>query len=407
MESCHPTEIELGLERIHQVADLLSVDLSFATVVTVAGTNGKGSTISYLQQIYVDAGYSVGTFTSPHFLKYNERIQLNGVCVSDQQLCDVFARIDQARGDISLTYFEFGTLAALLVFMDEQPDLVLLEVGLGGRLDAVNIIDADIAIVTTIALDHTDWLGDNREDIGFEKAGVFRSGKPAICGDLHPPESIAISAQQCQARLLQSGQEFEFTASSSSWDWKGLTAFGAIVEISEIPLPQLPLPNAATALQALQFIPLYVSVEQIKKSIGNTYLTGRMQRIHFSGVDYFLDVAHNPEAAGHLKQQLNLLKGDKWLVLGMLKDKDCQSVVKILETCFERIYLVTLETERGLPSELLKGYFSVDKDIRVLPTVASALDEIKSLNNRPENVIIAGSFFTVTAALQVLDTDLA
>jgi len=405
MESCHPSEIELGLDRIRKVADNLSIDLSGSTVVTVAGTNGKGSTISYLQSIYLQAGYSVGAFTSPHFLEYNERVKINGRCASDQQLCEVFNRINQARGEIPLTYFEFGTLAALLVFADETPDLVLLEVGLGGRLDAVNIIDADISIVTTVALDHTDWLGDNREDIGFEKAGVFRAGRPAICGDLNPPDSIAKTARELKAKLFQSGQEYSFLEVDNSWHWKGVSSQGLAVEVESIPLPSLPLPNAATALQACQFIPLEVSFEQLKQGISSARLTGRMQKITQTGVNYFLDVAHNPEAAEHLNKQLSQLNGAKWLVLGMLADKDCQSVVRTLESCFERIYLVTLETARGLTGDDLQGFFSEESDTRVKQSVTDAIGEIKTANNVPENVIIAGSFFTVAEAFNELEMD--
>ncbi len=291
MESCHPSEIELGLDRIRKVAENLSIDLSGSTVVTVAGTNGKGSTISYLQSIYLQAGYSVGAFTSPHFLKYNERVQINGLCASDHQLGDVFNRINQARGEIPLTYFEFGTLAALLVFADETPDLILLEVGLGGRLDAVNIIDADISIVTTVALDHTDWLGDNREDIGFEKAGVFRAGRPAICGDLNPPDSIAKTARELEAELFQSGQEYSFLEAGKSWHWTGLSSQGLAVEIESIPLPGLPLPNAATALQACQFIPLEVSFEQFKQGMSQA----RRTHIAQHQTDNYSDAAHNPK----------------------------------------------------------------------------------------------------------------
>ncbi|MGB0282554.1 MAG: bifunctional tetrahydrofolate synthase/dihydrofolate synthase [Neptuniibacter sp.] len=405
MEACHPSEIELGLDRIKTVAEKLAIDLSSSTVVTVAGTNGKGSTISYLQSIYLGAGYSVGTYTSPHFIEYNERVQLSGQNVSDQQLCDVFSRIDAARGEIPLTYFEFGTLAALVIFSDEKPDLVLLEVGLGGRLDAVNIIDADVALVTTVALDHTDWLGDNREDIGFEKAGIFRSGKPAICGDLNPPGSIAATAQKLNAQLLQSQKDFNFSADEQNWHWQGKTASGEDAEIAEIPLPKLPLPNAATAIQATRFISLAINDEQIKTGIGNARLTGRMQTIRSAGINFCLDVAHNPEAAEHLKQQLAAMPGQKWLVLGMLADKDCQSVISALEASFEKVYLVTLDNPRGLKATELQSYFSANADVITKPTVADALSEIKTLNNLPENVIIAGSFFTVADALSVLETD--
>ncbi|MGH1463462.1 MAG: bifunctional tetrahydrofolate synthase/dihydrofolate synthase [Neptuniibacter sp.] len=405
LEACHPSEIELGLDRIRSVAEKLSLNLGASTVVTIAGTNGKGSTIQYLQSIYCQAGYSVGSFTSPHFLEYNERVQLNGQNVSDQCLCDAFARIDQARGEIPLTYFEFGTLAALVIFSDETPDLVLLEVGLGGRLDAVNIVDADISVVTTVALDHMDWLGDNREDIGFEKAGIFREGKPSVCGDLDPPASVTSYAQKIGARLFQSGEVFAFKPSDSYWDWEGVSNIGEAIKISQIPMPELPLQNASTVLQVLQFIPLNVSETQVKAGIESARLTGRMQQIKAEETVYYLDVAHNPEAAKHLRDRVDRLPGRSWLVLGMLADKDCNAVIQIFEPLFEKIYLVSLDVPRGQTAEQLQGCFSSEVNLTLNKSVTAAIDEIKSANNRPESVIIAGSFFTVAEALSVLEVE--
>lgn len=281
MEQCHPAEIELGLERVSRVAESLQLDLSASTVVTIAGTNGKGSTLTFLNRIYREAGYRVGAYTSPHFIDYNERVQINGVNASDQQLCDAFQKIDQARGDIPLTYFEFGTLAALVIFSAEKPDLVLLEVGLGGRLDAVNIIDPDIAVVTTVAIDHVDWLGDDRNKIGYEKAGIFRAGRPAVCGDLDPPPSVAEYAAQIGAQLYQSGTHFSITADENGWNWFAQGEPEPV--ISQLPLPALPLQNAATALQAVQLIPLPVTPQQIRDGIARAQMTGRMQRLEKTG----------------------------------------------------------------------------------------------------------------------------
>lgn len=402
MESCHPSEIELGLERIKTVANSLAIDLSASKVVTIAGTNGKGSTVSYLDSIYRKAGYSVGCFTSPHFLHYNERVKIDGVNASDSLLCSAFARIDQARGQIPLTYFEFGTLAALLIFSDLKPDLVLLEVGLGGRLDAVNIIDADVAVVTTVALDHIDWLGDNREDIGREKAGIFRSSRPAVCGDLNPPLSVSSVANELDAQLFQSGKEFSYTQEMDSWSWQGLSSVGEKLFIHNIPLPHLPIQNAATVLQVIQCVGLKVDEEVIRSGIGTATLTGRMQLIEVGNTRYWLDVAHNPEAAELLSQKIESMTGEVTLVLGMLADKDCRQVIELLAPKVDCLYFVDLNVPRGQKASALAEFLPSNTPVKQFSTVADALNLFKNNHNRSGDVIIAGSFFTVSAALAAL-----
>ncbi|KXJ55129.1 MAG: bifunctional folylpolyglutamate synthase/dihydrofolate synthase [Neptuniibacter sp. Phe_28] len=399
METCHSSEIELGLERVSTVADLLSLDLSSSKVITVAGTNGKGSTVSYLDTIYRQAGYSVGCFTSPHFTHYNERVKINGVNSADELLCAAFARIDQARGQIPLTYFEFGTLAALVIFSDLKPDVVLLEVGLGGRLDAVNIIDADLSVVTTVALDHMDWLGDNRDVIGREKAGVFRADKPAICGDLNPPESIAAVAHELNATLFQAGNAFSYLQKGDTWSWCGTSLNGDKVRIDNIPLPQLPLQNAATALQVIQCAGLDVADTFIRSGIAAATLTGRMQLIEKEGTRYWLDVAHNPEAAALLSQKITAMEGDVTLVLGMLADKDCGQVIELLAPTVDHVYFVDLNIPRGQKASALASYLPQGRSMKQCASVSDALNTFKNDHNRSGNVIIAGSFFTVSDAL--------
>lgn len=410
IEACHPANIELGLERVQQVFERLAIDLSATTIVTVAGTNGKGSTVSYLRQIYLDAGYSVGCYTSPHFLAYNERVSLNGENATDEQLCAAFSLINTARGDIPLTYFEYGTLAALVIFQQQQPDVVLLEVGLGGRLDAVNIVDADLALITTVAIDHVEWLGDNREVIGFEKAGVFRRGRPAICGDLNPPVSVAKHCQEIGAELYQANAEFSYQQDQESWSWQGHNRLGETINLTDIPLPHLPLQNAATALQAVMLLPLELSLAQVKTSIAAAHLTGRMQKLQQGASTYWLDVAHNPEAAEHLKMQVSRLQGSKVLLLGMLADKDCQQVVNILTPVFDKIHFAGLNVERGQSAEDLARLLPDDTEVCCHPNVAMALSAITSAATKAraegkkafDHVIIAGSFFTVSEALTEL-----
>ncbi|WP_286239060.1 bifunctional tetrahydrofolate synthase/dihydrofolate synthase [Neptuniibacter halophilus] len=403
MEQCHPAEIELGLERVSRVAESLQLDLSASTVVTIAGTNGKGSTLTFLNRIYREAGYRVGAYTSPHFIDYNERVQINGVNASDQQLCDAFQKIDQARGDIPLTYFEFGTLAALVIFSAEKPDLVLLEVGLGGRLDAVNIIDPDIAVVTTVAIDHVDWLGDDRNKIGYEKAGIFRAGRPAVCGDLDPPPSVAEYAAQIGAQLYQSGTHFSITADENGWNWFAQGEPEPV--ISQLPLPALPLQNAATALQAVQLIPLPVTPQQIRDGIARAQMTGRMQRLEKNGRIYWLDVAHNPEAAGLLAQRIRALPGCSKLLLGMLADKDCRQVLSLLAPEVESLYLADLQGSRAQTAGQLAGMLPEGCPAQQFSSVTAALQALKIDTNPGDNVIIAGSFFTVSEALQALEKD--
>jgi len=405
MEQCHPSEIELGLERVSKVADLLAIDLSDSKVVTIAGTNGKGSTVSYLDSIYREAGYSVGCFTSPHFLHYNERVKVNGSNSSDELLCDAFEQIDQARGQIPLTYFEFGTLAALVIFSQLKPDLVLLEVGLGGRLDAVNIIDADVSVVTTVAIDHVDWLGDDREVIGREKSGVFRAGKPAVSGDVNPPDSVAEYANEIGANLFKKGDDFTYSIEGASWCWQGLSLEGKPVELSSIPMPQLPFENAVTVLQTVQCIDLPVTDEAIYHGISCATLTGRMQNIQHDGINYWLDVAHNPEAAGLLADRISHMESDTTLILGMLADKDCQQVVELLSKVVDQIYLVDLTVPRGQKAEALAAYLDKESTPTLFASVSDALIELKNNDIGSGNVIIAGSFFTVSDALVVLGKD--
>ncbi|MFC6673492.1 bifunctional tetrahydrofolate synthase/dihydrofolate synthase [Marinobacterium aestuariivivens] len=407
IEACHPSEIELGLDRIRDVARQLALDFGATRVVTIAGTNGKGSTQTFLDRILRHGGHSTGCYSSPHFLRYNERVRLNGEEVSDGLLCDAFAAVERARGTTPLTYFEFGTLAALKIFADARPEYLLLEVGLGGRLDAVNIIDADVAVVTTVALDHTDWLGDSRELIGREKAGIFRAGRAAVCGDPQPPVTVAEVATQLGACLHQVGQTFSWQSGDSSWDWQGLNARGEAVEMSGLPLPALPLPNAATALQVLHLLPDPVPRQAIERGLQDARMTGRMQRISLDGSDCILDVAHNPEAAGYIAARLRAMpvRGRRHLLLGMLGDKDVAGVLAALAPLADRWHLAGLAGARGQSSDRLAETLDRvdDSASRALyPDVASALQGLRGELTADDQVLIAGSFFTVSEALAQL-----
>ncbi|MBA4501889.1 bifunctional tetrahydrofolate synthase/dihydrofolate synthase [Marinobacterium marinum] len=404
IEACHPGEIELGLERLSQVAERLSIDLSGSTRIVVAGTNGKGSTLSMLNAVLREQGLRTGVYTSPHFLHYNERIVIDGEPVSDVLLCEVFAEIEQARGDISLTYFEYGTLAALLVFTRQKVDVALLEVGLGGRLDAVNIVDADIAAVTTVALDHTDWLGDDREAIGFEKAGIFRAGKPALCGDPEAPHSLIRHAEAIGAPLHRNGIDYRYERTVDGWSWEGVGNAGQPCGYDQLPVPGLPLPNAALVLQVLQLLPWSIREEAIRRGFAQAGLTGRMQAADIGSLSVMLDVAHNPEAAAYLVSQLETVREPVHLVLGMLSDKDIRTVIETLLPVVDFWYPVTLSVPRGASAETLVSVLhDAGVDVARVHSAASVGQALQKLQGaRPEGqVIVAGSFFTVADALRL------
>lgn len=410
IEQCHPNEIELGLDRLSRVYANMALDLSGSRKIIIGGTNGKGSTVALLDQVLRDAGLSVGCFTSPHFLRYNERIKLAGQPVQDELLVQAFEAIDLARGDIRLTYFEYNTLAAFYIFAQQRPDVLLLEVGLGGRLDAVNIIDADLAIVTTVAIDHIDWLGDDREQIGYEKAGIFRAGMPALCGDPEPPQKLLDYADEIGTQLYCRGRDFDLTEfENGSWSWQGVTGTGQPITHAELPDINLPKANAAVVLQVLQLLKLELAAQPLAASLVAAGLTGRMQRIRHLSHDYVLDVAHNPEAAGYLVKRLQQqpVSGRNILILGMLADKDIEQVVSMLAPVVDLWRLVTLDVPRGQSAEqlalLLKQQAIAVDSQTTCDTVQAALNGLQSQLQPDDRVVIAGSFFTVSDALTALD----
>ncbi len=367
IEALHPSEIELGLQRVDAVAQALGVKQFAVPVITVAGTNGKGSTLAYLESILHQAGYRTGLFTSPHFLRYNERIRLCTREASDAEICSAFAAIERRRKQlhISLSYFEYGTLAALWLFQQQPLDVVLLEVGLGGRLDAVNIIDADIAIVTTVALDHESWLGSDREQIGREKAGIFRPGRPALYGEPDMPDSVAEVASNCGARLMRWGQDFsaELAAgqtpgdvpgsTSRNWCWRGVDRHGQAVRIEQLPYPQLPFDNAVTAVATIKQLPLPVTDDAIRTGLEAARLTGRQQQVQYNNRLIILDVAHNPHAAAHLAARLNSHPRPLVAVVGMLSDKATGGTLIPLLPLIKHWYFGTLDVARGQSADAL------------------------------------------------------
>ncbi|AEY02122.1 bifunctional folylpolyglutamate synthase/ dihydrofolate synthase [Oceanimonas sp. GK1] len=390
LERLDISHIELGLERMQHVAGRLGLLSLPAHVITVGGTNGKGTTCALLESMLRAGGVSVGVYSSPHLLDYRERVRINGDVPAEQAFCEAFAAVEAARGDIALTYFEFGTLAALWLFRAACPDVVLLEVGLGGRLDATNVVDSDQAVITTIALDHTDWLGSDREAIGFEKAGILRPGKPAVCGDLDPPASIGEQAGKLGTPVAFSGRDFHWQQQGDSWSFAGLG-----LELEQLPVPGLPLMNAATALATLAASPFALTDEAIATGLREARLAGRLQRL---APNLWVDVAHNPESAAYLASRLQVDSGNGAIhgVVGMLKDKDIAATLAPLQPLVRHWYPATLGGPRGASGAVLAQAVGVEHHFG---SVTEALQAALSACADGERVIVFGSFFTVAEAL--------
>lgn len=354
LESLHHVPIELGLDRVRQVAGQLGVAPSSVKII-VGGTNGKGSTCAMLEAILLAAGYKVGLYTSPHLIDFNERIRVNGELVSDEQIVEQFREIEEGRGDISLSYFEYTTLAALRLFQTLTLDVVVLEVGLGGRLDAVNILDADCSVVTSVDMDHMEWLGDTREKIGWEKAHIFRPGRPAICADPMPPETLVDHARAIGADLWRFGHDFNYSGDRLQWAYGGRTR-----RRTGLGYPALrganQLLNASAALAALESLEdkLLVPQQAVRLGLAQASLPGRFQTLPGLPV-IVLDVAHNPHAAAALGQNLDAMSHFPvtHAVVGMLRDKDIAGVVSRLATRVDHWYCATLGGARGTTGDAL------------------------------------------------------
>ncbi len=409
-EGLHPNAIDLGLDRLRLVMQRLQLSNPACPVMTVAGTKGKGSCVALLESILTQAGYRVGVFTSPHLRRYNERIHVAGAEVSDASLCAAFERIDQARGDISLTYFEFNALAACLCFQTANLDAWILEVGLGGRLDAVNALDADVAIVTTIGLDHTEWLGNDLESIGREKAGIYRSGRPALFGARQMPASIAHVAQQAGARLLRAGHDFDWQAQHQGWCWSM-----AENRLDALPRPGLAgavqIDNASVALAALQCLSerLPVSRAAIDQGLRCVHLQGRLQRVldPVRNIEWLLDVAHNAMSAAVLAQHVQQLpKRRTFAIFGLMADKDLAAMLIQLREYVDGWLVVGLPTTRAMPATVLADRLRA-ADLRVLGVhdrVLQAVEQVTELQvaQTVERVLVFGSFMTVAPVLDAL-----
>ena len=422
LEGLHPlgqAGIELGLERVRRVRDALGQQ-PFCPVITVAGTNGKGSTCAYLENIIDRTGYRVGCYTSPHIHQYTERVRLNGQPVDEAALCAAFARVEAARqaaGDVALTYFEFGTLAAWEVFAAAGVEAMVLEVGLGGRLDAVNVYEPDVALVTGIALDHTDWLGPDRESIGREKAGIFRAGRPALCADPQPPQSLIDHAAAIGADLRLIGRDFGFEkppaqAAENRLQWRWWCRSGNGVSKRALAYPGLrgatQLYNASLALAALDAISerLPVTMQSIRTGLIETELPGRFQVVPGKPA-VVLDVGHNPQAVRVLADNLSGMGffDRTHVVLGMLGDKDIIGALAPLRDKVDAWYLATLDSPRTATAEQLAaiiGEQGLGGSLSCHATPSAAMQAAREAAGESDRIVAFGSFYTVSGALDVL-----
>ena len=375
--------IVLGLDRVQVVYDRLFPDGVPYRVITIAGTNGKGSTVSFIDSIYRQSKFKIGRSTSPHLLKYNERYAIDGVDVSDEVIIKAFEQIETQRHDITLTYFEFSTLAALIIFAEANIDLAILEVGLGGRLDSVNVVDSDVSVITNVAIDHTDYLGDTREKIGREKAGVMRTSRPCICGDQDPPQS-----------LLAYAKEIETPVTFVSEGYKGEIGLeGAHQRI-----------NAAVAVETVKKLlhQFPVSEEMISEGIRKASIKARFEKRYIADKTVVLDVAHNPAAVKTLVETLSDSPMETVAIFSALIDKDIIDMVSLASESIRHWYLVPLSSDRAITSTELKKKFSDPDSTTVCSDMNSAIEMSLALRD-VERVVIFGSFYTIADATLIVD----
>lgn len=411
-ETFHAKSIDLGLDRIQAVYERMDLTRPAPVVITVGGTNGKGSCVAFLEAILRSAGYRVGAYTSPHLLGYNERVTLDGRQATDDELMAAFDRVDRSLDGVTLSYFEFGTLAGFDLMERYEMEVAILEVGLGGRLDAVNIIDADCSLITTIGLDHMDYLGPDRESIGREKAGIMRKDRPAVCGDRDPPESLLTEAELIGAHLHRLGRDFDYEDKGDTWAISVGASSGATPK-TNFPKPAMPgtyqLANAACCLEVLACLSdrLGVPDEAVAEGLKQANLPGRLQRAVIEGVEVILDVAHNPQAAENLASALEELpdRRPQVAVFAQLNDKDHQGVVEALKNHFDHWYIAGLGGERGLAAHELAARIAERIDpghVTVCAEIRHALDVAVHSTGHQGRVVVFGSFHTVEAIASVI-----
>lgn len=411
IETIHPEEVELGLERVSLVARRLALLPVAQPVVTVAGTNGKGSVVAVLEALLDEAGYSTGAFTSPHFLRFNERIRVAGAEVSDTEIVDAFVAIDEARGDIALTYFEFSTLAALVVFKARNPDILILEVGLGGRLDAVNVVDPSVAVITSIDLDHQGWLGDSRGKIAVEKAGIMRKSIPVVIADHDPPPELVHRVVKIGASpALYIGREFTVKSDQGQWEGVLQEASGVMRRLDRQPCGPLLPENICAALQAALLLGIEFRDDCLSRALPKALPVGRRQVRRIGGREYVLDVAHNPAAIHKLLEYLDVTdcNGKTIGVFSIMADKDTKAIVEAVVGHFDAWFLAEqprnkraakASTIASLLNSAGQSMISISKNLR------QALRRAQSISREGDRLVVFGSFYTVAGVLPLLDRD--
>ncbi|KGM53359.1 folylpolyglutamate synthase [Lysobacter arseniciresistens ZS79] len=414
IERQHPKSIDMGLDRVRGVAAALGLGRPARRVVTVGGTNGKGSTVAFIEAIAREAGWRVGAYISPHLLTYNERVRIDGADAGDAALVEAFEAVERARGDVPMTYFEYGTLAALWLFERADLDLAILEVGLGGRLDATNIVDPDVAVITTVDLDHQDWLGNDLETIGFEKAGIARAWKPLVLGDDDPPSSVLGRAYAIGASAVRIGCDFFFDpapedAADGHWRWR------EVGHAIDLPMPRLAAPaqlrNAAVAIAALRALDVEgdaIGDGAIARGIATAHVPGRLQRFERDGVEVVVDVGHNPQAARELAAWLQATPaaGTTRAIYAVLGDKDAAGVVAALAGGVDDWHLAGLAGHPPRGTDVDAFAARLADTVAAAGTrhvdVASALDAVLAQAGHGDRILVFGSFHTAAAALEWL-----
>ncbi|WP_282164160.1 bifunctional tetrahydrofolate synthase/dihydrofolate synthase [Turicimonas muris] len=408
IEHLHSKTIDMGLERMNKM--IKKMDIKFdVPVFTVGGTNGKGSICSYLEHILQAQGYKVGVHTSPHLIRFNERAKVNGQYIADEEFCKYFEEVEKARGELTLSYFEYTLLAILKLFQEKHLDAVILEIGLGGRLDAVNTVDPTVSIIASIGIDHTAYLGNTREEIAWDKAHIYRHNKPAICGDKNPPETLISYAKEIGALLEINGKDFEgIKTGDNSWNYAGPKW-----KLNDLPLPSMKgvyqINNASAALAALEAVEDQIEVDRssIETGLKTALLSGRFQKIQ-SKPEIIVDVGHNPHAAVQLAETLkaNPIGGKTYAVFGMLSDKDREKVCSIMGSCADCWMVCDLPGERGGKAEDLQKCLIkegvADDQIKIFANVEYGLQNALKTARSTDRILVFGSFVTVSAALTVL-----
>jgi len=405
LETLSPHEIDLGLDRVEQILERLALTRP-KHVFHVAGTNGKGSCVAMLEALLRHDGASVGSYTSPHIIRYNERIRVDGCEASDEQIVAAFERIEALRGNVPLTYFEYGTLAALVVFADANVDTVILEVGMGGRLDAVNAVEPDAGIITNISLDHCDWLGEDIETIAVEKAGIMRSGKPIVFASRKMPRTIGERAKAMRAHLIAAGRDYDWSPEGEGWAWRG--AQQRLETLTRLALPgEHQLENAAAVLAMLEAAGRsdLLQVDIVNNALSGLMLAGRMQRIDGTH-SYLLDVAHNAAAAEALANSLAAQeqRGQTVAIIGVLDDKDVAGIVTPLVAHVDHWIAVTADSPRAIESgELARQVANLsNKACLAAESLGQALAQAQSLASADDQILVTGSFYLVGPVLSEL-----